>query len=123
MTPAIGIHLSTTTAALALGIVVLAQPKGTRRHRWLGRLWATLMAVAAISSFWITGIGHGRFSLIHLLSVWTLISLALAIYYIRHGRVKPHRGHMVGAFVGLVGAGFGAALDPGRIVGGFFFGP
>jgi uncharacterized membrane protein len=31
--------------------------------------------------------------------------LAAAIYFIRRGNVRAHRGFMVGTFAGLVGAG------------------
>jgi hypothetical protein len=50
---------------------------------------------------------------IHLLSVWTLISLALAVWFIRRGNVRAHRGFMIGTFIGLAAAGLGA-LAPGR---------
>jgi uncharacterized membrane protein len=72
------------------------------------------MLVVAISSFWIGG------SLIHLLSAWTLASLALAVYFIRRGNVLAHKGFMVGTFLGLAGAGLGA-LAPGRTLYLFFF--
>lgn len=60
---------------------MLARQKGTRSHKLFGRLWVGLMLAVAISSFWILDIRKGAgFSVIHLLSAWTLVSLALAIY-------------------------------------------
>jgi uncharacterized membrane protein len=75
------------------------------------------MLVVAASSFWITGIaGPGRFSVIHLLSVFTIAMLALAVWAIRSGRVRTHRFTMIGIFAGgLIGAGAGA-LAPGRLI-------
>jgi uncharacterized membrane protein len=108
----IAVHLSTALAALALGVVMVLRAKGTPSHRLLGRLWVALMSVAALSSFWLTGLSEG-FSVIHLLSVWTLVAMALAIYFIRTGKVKSHKRFMVGTFLGLAGAGTGA-LMPGR---------
>lgn len=107
---------------------MLWRPKGTAAHKVLGRVWVFAMAAVAISSFWIFEIRAGAGpSFIHLLSVWTLISLALAVWFIRRGNVRAHKGFMVGTFLGLAGAGLGA-LAPGRALsrlllaggGGFF---
>jgi uncharacterized membrane protein len=108
------LHLAAALLALVLGSVVLTLPKGTRRHKLLGRLWVGLMVLVAVSSFWI------GFSWIHLLSIWTLISLACAIWFIRRGNVRAHRGFMIGTFLGLAGAGLGA-LAPGRMLYLFLF--
>jgi uncharacterized membrane protein len=121
MQPLIVFHLAFALAALALGSVVLVRRKGTPSHKMLGRIWASLMAVVALSSFWIFEIRHGVGpSFVHLLSVWTLISLACAIYFIRRGNVRAHRGFMIGTFLGLAGAGAGA-LAPGRALYRLFF--
>lgn len=109
---ALVLHLSSAAAALLLGMVIMLRAKGTHSHRTLGRVWVGLMGVAALSSFWLTGLREG-FSLIHLLSAWTLAAMALAIYFIRKGKVTHHKRFMVGTFLGLVGAGIGA-LMPGR---------
>ncbi len=92
MQPIVVLHLAFAVAALALGVVVLARRKGTRSHKILGRTWALLMAAVALSSFLIFEIRHGVGpSFVHLLSVWTLISLACAIYFIRRGNVRAHK--------------------------------
>ena len=114
----IALHLAAALLALGLGLVTLLLRKGTPLHKGLGRAWALLMAVAAASSFWITR--NGAFSWIHLLSVWVLISLACAIWFIRRGNVRAHQGFMVGTYLGLLGAGAGA-LAPGRTLHLFFF--
>ena len=110
------VHLAAVLPALAIGVAVLLRRKGTRMHRLLGRIWVGLMAVAALSSFWIFEIRQGGgMSWIHALSVWTLVSLACAVYCIRRGNVRAHKGFMVGTFLGLVGAGV-AAMLPGRFL-------
>jgi|SRR5690349_5608233 len=115
------VHLAAVLPALLLGALQLATPKGTRLHRALGWLWVAAMATAAISSFWILGLNKaGGFSVVHLLSAWTLISLVCAIVFIRRGNVRAHKGFMVGTFLGLAGAGLGA-LAPGRTFYLFFF--
>ena len=114
----IALHLAAAVGALLLGGMVLAARKGTATHKAMGRTWAALMVAAAVSSFWIKG--SGAFSWIHLLSVWTLVSLACAVYFVRRGNVRAHQGFMVGTFLGLAGAGLGA-LAPGRTLHAFFF--
>jgi len=115
----IALHVATAGLALGIGIAVLMKTKGTPSHKLLGRIWVALMLVVAISSFWIFEIRKGAGpSAIHLLSVWTLISLACAIWFIRRGNVRAHKGFMVGTFLGLAGAGLGA-LAPGRALSHF----
>jgi uncharacterized membrane protein len=79
------------------------------------------MVVVAVSSFWILELRKGAgFSVIHLLSLWTLIALACAIWFIRRGNVRAHKGFMVGVMFGLVGAGIGAVM-PGRFLAQLLF--
>ena len=121
MSTLIAAHASLALLAVALGAAVLLRPKGTRSHKALGRIWVALMAAVALSSFWIFEIRKGAGpSLIHVLSVWSLIALACAVWFIRHGNVQAHRRFMIGTFVGLAGAGL-AALIPGRTLYRFFF--
>jgi uncharacterized membrane protein len=108
----IAIHLTAAILCLLLGAAVLLRRKGTASHKLLGRSWVALMLIVAISSFWIRRDG---FSWIHLLSIWTLISLACAVWFIRRGNVRAHQGFMIGTFLGLVGAGIGA-FAPGRLL-------
>jgi len=107
--------------ALAVGTAVLLRIKGTPTHKLLGRTWVALMAAVALSSFRIFEIRKGAGpSFIHLLSAWTLISLACAVWSIRRGNVRAHRRFMIGSFVGLAGAGL-FALAPGRALYRFLF--
>ena len=116
LTPIVVVHLAAAVLALGIGALNLARPKGTRAHRRLGWLWVALMATAALSSFWIFGLRDGAGpSLVHLLSAWTLVALACAIYFIRRGNVRAHKAFMIGTFAGLAGAGLGA-LAPGRLL-------
>jgi len=114
----IGLHLASAFSALALGAIILVVQKGTPAHRALGRIWVALMLLTALSSFGITR--DGSFSWIHLLSIWTLVALGCAVYFVRRGSVRAHRGFMVGTYLGLLGAGLGA-LAPGRLLHFFFF--
>jgi uncharacterized membrane protein len=119
LTPALAIHLAAALPSLAIGIAVVTRRKGTHVHRLFGRAWAVLMAVTALSSFWIQSSGH--FSYIHAISLIMLIVLARAVYAIRQGNVRAHRASMMGAFAGLVIAG-AFAMTPGRLIGHLLFG-
>ena len=115
------IHLAAVVPAVAIGIAQMVMTKGTRVHRWMGWTWVLAMVVVAVSSFWILELRKGAgWSVIHLLSAWTLLSLACAIWFIRRGNVRAHKGFMVGTLLGLAGAGLGA-LAPGRFLAVFLF--
>jgi uncharacterized membrane protein len=121
LTPIVVLHLGAALLALGVGALNLARAKGTRAHRALGWLWVALMATAALSSFGIFGLRQGAGpSLIHLLSAWTLLALACAIFFIRRGNVRAHKAFMIGTFLGLLGAGLGA-LAPGRVLAQLLF--
>lgn len=49
----IQLHLLAALLALGLGAVQLAAAKGTPDHRRLGYIWTGMMAVVALSSFFI----------------------------------------------------------------------
>ncbi|MBR0691486.1 DUF2306 domain-containing protein [Bradyrhizobium manausense] len=121
--PAIPLHAFAAMAAFVLGIVQFAAPKGTLPHRTLGWIWVALMAVVALSSFWIHQIRLvGPFSPIHLLSIFTLVMLPLAVWRARTHRVVAHRWTMIFLFTGaLVVAGL-FTLVPGRIMHRVIFG-
>jgi uncharacterized membrane protein len=120
MPPLIALHAALAALSLALGAAVLLRAKGTPSHKLLGRIWVAAMVGVAMSSFWIFEIRRGAGpSWIHLLSLWTLVSLALAVWFIRRGNVRAHKGFMVGTFLGLLGAGLGA-LAPGRALSRLF---
>jgi uncharacterized membrane protein len=120
----IPLHAFAAMAAFALGIVQFAAPKGTLPHRTVGWIWVGLMAVVAASSFWIHEIRLlGPWSPIHLLSIFTLIVLPIAVWRARRHRVADHRRIMIMIFVGaLVIAGL-FTFVPGRIMHAVFFGP
>jgi uncharacterized membrane protein len=104
-------------AAFALGIVQFAAPKGTLPHRTLGWIWVVLMAVVALSAFWIHEIRLiGPWSPIHLLSVFTPVMLVLGVFYARRHNVRGHRITMISIFAGaLVLAGL-FTFVPGRVM-------
>jgi len=121
--PTIPLHAFAAMAAFVLGSIQLAAPKGTLPHRTLGWIWVILMLLVAGSSFWIHQIRLlGPWSPIHLLSIFTLAMLVLAVTAARRGDVRTHKLTMIGIFFGaLVIAGL-FTLMPGRIMHAVVFG-
>src|ERR1700722_4198086 len=115
--PAIPVHAFAAMAALVLGLVQFAAPKGTLPHRTIGWIWVVLMAAVAVSSFWIHQIRLlGPFSPIHLLSIFTLAMLPFGVWFAHRPRGADLRRVMVLMFTGaLVIAGLFTLL-PGRIM-------
>ena len=121
--PAIPLHAFAAMAAFALGLVQFAAPKGTLPHRTLGWIWVSLMLVVALSSFWINEIRLlGPFSPIHLLSIYTLVMVPIAVWKARNHDVATHRKIMMYLFLGaLLIAGL-LTLLPGRVMHKVVFG-
>jgi uncharacterized membrane protein len=121
--PAIPLHAFTAMTAFVLGLVQFAAPKGTLPHRTIGWIWVGLMTSVAISSFWIHQLRLvGPWSPIHLLSIFVLVMLPLAVWKAHTHRVVDHRRIMIAMFAGaLVVAGL-FTLMPGRIMHTVVFG-
>jgi uncharacterized membrane protein len=122
--PAIQLHAFAAMIAFAVGVVQLAAPKGTLPHRTIGWIWVVLMTVVSLSSFWIHQLRlWGPWSPIHLISIFTLVTLPLAVWAAHRHAVERHRRAMTGLFFGaLVIAGI-FTLVPGRIMHAVVLGP
>ena len=116
-------HALVVMGAVVFGGVQLASAKGTARHCALGRAWVGLMTYVVISSFSISELRlWGAFSPIHLLSIWTLFSLVMAVYHARHGNIRQHKIWMVLLYIlALLVTGV-FTLWPGRVMHGVLFG-
>lgn len=116
-TPLLVTHVLAASVSLPLGGYQLwRRPRGDLQHRVLGRVWALLMMWTALSSFWIRELNAGRVSLIHVLSVVTVVSLTVGVWAIRRGDVRTHVGSMRGAWIGSLGAFAGAVAVPARLI-------
>ncbi|TWF54509.1 DUF2306 domain-containing protein [Neorhizobium alkalisoli] len=114
---AVQIHVAAVIPAAILGAHILIYPKGTRLHRSLGKVWMVLMAVTAISSFFIHEINlfYG-FSPIHLLSIFVLVSIWRSIAAARAHNIRAHKAGVIGMYVGGIGVAGLFTLVPGRIM-------
>jgi uncharacterized membrane protein len=100
---AIPLHAFAAMSAFVLGVIQLAAPKGTLPHRTLGWIWVSLMMAVAISSFWIHEIRLvGPWSPIHLLSIFVLITVPLAVWKAHRHQVMDHRIIMISVFSGAL---------------------
>ena len=110
-------HAIMAMIAIILGGIQLSIKKGGAVHKLLGRIWVGLMLIVATTSFFIHKTKMwGDYSPIHLLSLWTIFSLGLGIYFIRVGNIKRHKQVMIALyFFALILTGF-FTLYPGRIM-------
>lgn len=116
------LHLATIGVAVGLTPVILWQRRGTARHRKLGYVWVAAMALTAIDSLFIRLTNRGGFSVIHLLSVWTLIQVPIIVLAARRHDVKRHRSAVRGMVFGaLLIAGF-FTFPFNRLLGHWLFG-
>lgn len=119
----IPLHALTAMVAIILGGVQFYMKKGGAVHKLLGRAWVGLMGVVCVSSFFIHEIKlWGAYSPIHLLSIWTIFSLCLAIYFVRVGNIKRHKQVMLALYgFALILTGFFTFM-PGRVMHQIAFG-
>jgi uncharacterized membrane protein len=89
-------HAVFAFAAIGLGAAQFLAPKGTSPHRTVGWAWATLMMLVAGTSLFIHTIRTwGPWSPIHLLSVFTIAVVPLAVWRAREHDVASHRQAMI----------------------------
>jgi uncharacterized membrane protein len=121
--PAIQLHAFAAMAAFALGIVQLSAPKGTIPHRTIGWIWVALMLGVSISAFFIHTIRlWGDWSPIHLLAIFTLVTLPVAVWHARRHNVGKHRLAMLSLFFGALVIAGAFTFVPGRIMHAVAFG-
>ncbi|QNA85603.1 DUF2306 domain-containing protein [Sphingomonas sp. So64.6b] len=115
-------HLATVLTALALTPVMLLRRRGDRPHRMLGTLWVAAMILTALISLDIRLTNPGGFSIIHVLSAWTLIQVPIIWWSARTHNLVRHRRAVRGMVLGaLIIAGF-FTLPFGRLLGTWLFG-
>ena len=119
----IPLHAIAAMMAIILGAVQFYMKKGGVIHKLLGRIWVGLMLIVSVSSFFIHEIKlWGAYSPIHLLSLWTIFSLSLAIYFVRVGNIKRHKQMMIALYgFALILTGFFTFM-PGRVMYQITFG-
>ncbi len=121
--PVIRFHAAFAFAAIGVGAAQFMAPKGTLSHRTIGWTWATLMVLVAGTSLFIHTIRTwGPWSPIHLLSLFTLAVVPLAVLRARQHNIRAHRIAMISIYtLALIITGL-FTLAPGRIMNRVVFG-
>lgn len=124
---AIQLHVAAVCIAVILAPLQLILPKGTPRHRAMGRVWVTALVAACLSAFFILDRPlppHvGPVSWLHLLAVLTLVSLWWAVSAARRHDIERHRRIMRKIAYFALGIPLIAAFAvPGRIMFRVLFG-
>tara|TARA_R110000822_G_scaffold265602_5_gene389543 strand:- start:196 stop:585 length:390 start_codon:yes stop_codon:yes gene_type:complete len=120
LTPLISLHLATVLPALVLGTILMLGRKGSRRHKFHGRIYMGLMLSTALIALLIpAAVGpqlFDHFGFLHLLSPLVIITVPIAWWAVRRGDMRTHTISMISLYLGglLVAGGF--ALLPGRTV-------
>lgn len=115
--PIIQIHILCALAAVALTCAIFLLPRGSSLHKQMGWVWVILMAIIALTSFWISEIELvGRFSPIHLLSIFTLFALVINIRAARRGNIRAHRKGMKSLTFGALLVAGAFTFLPGRLM-------
>ena len=119
----IPIHAMVAIAAIIIGGLQLFLKKGTSLHKFMGWVWILLILIVSFTSFFIHEINlWGKFSPIHLLSIWTIIAVVLGVYFARIGNIKRHKIFMVYTYwLALILTGL-FTFYPGRVMNLIFFG-
>ncbi|QMU60153.1 MAG: DUF2306 domain-containing protein [Boseongicola sp.] len=117
------VHLIAAIIALTLGPINLYRRSRDIAHKVLGYIWVGAVAVTALSSFLISGIGIiGPFSPIHILSLWALWGMWQGVSHIRAGRIHAHSATMRAIYWWAFGVAGLLTLLPGRRINGMLFG-
>ena len=104
-------HAAFAFAALGLGAAQFLAAKGTLPHRTVGWAWASLMMLVAGTSLFIHTIRiWGPWSPIHLLSLFTLAVVPVAVWRAHRHDVGSHRQAMI--WIYRASAGRDRALHP-----------
>lgn len=119
---AIKLHILGAVSAIAVGAALMTLRKGRTFHRTAGWMWVGLVSLVAGSSLFITSLNHGRWSLLHLLTGWTLIILPVGVLAARRHKVAQHRRTMMGLFYGGFAINAFIAFIPGRTMWALFMG-
>lgn len=120
--PLIWAHLATMVVALVLTPPMLWRRRGDRLHRRLGWVWVVSLTATAALSFGIRTINPGGFSLIHVLSAFTLVQVPTIAWAAHTHRVAVHRKAATAMVLGaLLIAGF-FTFPFHRMLGRWLFG-
>ena len=129
------IHAFFALAAVPVGLYIFFKKKGTKQHRFIGRVWVSFLLIVSFTALFITSpmtdtVFNPRFySWIHLLIPFTVGNLIYSIWSIRQFKKtklgkhkKAHIYSMVGVYFGALLVAGAFTLMPGRMFHEIIFG-
>ena len=115
-------HLAAAVLAMGLTPVMLLRRRGDRLHRRLGYLWVTAMALTAGLSLGVQVLRPGHFSLIHVLSLYTLGCLPVIVIAAKRHNVALHRRMIRGMAIGALLVAGSFTFTFGRMLAQWLYG-
>lgn len=120
--PFIWAHLLAVLVALTLTPVMLLRRRGDARHRMLGKVWVVAMLLTALSSLGVQSLRPGHYSLIHLISLYVIVTAPVIWWSAATHRIALHQRMVRGMVIGaLLIAGF-FTFPFHRLLGHWLFG-
>jgi uncharacterized membrane protein len=123
------IHAFFALTAVPLGLYIFLTKKGTKRHKFFGRIWVAWLLTISFTAIFIQEITPGEYSFIHLLIPLTIGSLIYSIWSIKKFKKtklkkykKSHMSSMIGVYVGALILTGAFTLLPGRLFYEILFG-
>lgn len=119
-------HLATVVPCVFIGGLLLLIKKGTKTHKYLGRVYMVLMLITAVITLFMPAKVGGNvlnhFGWIHLFSFLTIYTVPTAYLAIKKGKVKTHKRKMILLYVGAILIAGAFTFTPGRYLHEVFFG-
>ncbi len=117
MSPIAVVHTALGTVALAMGAVVLLRRKGSRTHRWLGRVYVATMVALCVLSFGLRDStpffqGLGPFHVAACVSLGTVLAGFWTAWRRGDNWLGAHYMWMAWSYIGLVMATGGHVVNP-----------
>ena len=129
------VHAFFALAAIPVGLYIFFKKKGTKQHRFIGRVWVSFLFIVSFTALFITSpmtdsVFNPRFySWIHLLIPFTagnLIYSVLSIRKFKKTKLEKHKNahirSMVGVYFGALLVAGAFTLMPGRMFHEIIFG-
>ena len=129
------VHAFFALAAIPVGLYIFFKKKGTKQHRFIGRVWVSFLFIVSFTALFITSpmtdsVFNPRFySWIHLLIPFTAGNLIYSVSSIRKFKKTKLEKHKNAHIRSMVGVYFGAllvagafTLMPGRMFHEIIFG-
>ncbi len=119
---AVQLHVCAALCAIILGPLALWRRSRDHWHKRFGYAWVVAMALTALSSFAILDRPMiGPFSVIHALSVVTVIGLWKGVNAARARRIEAHQAEMRSLYFWAMGVAGLFTFLPGRRMNMVFF--